>query len=167
MWMTETCAEDLGGFEKSQLVELNSWLGRRRLTFACSPRPCGGCRTWWEGDRWKSQNRKNVHLSPYVEEPLDSKVIKSFVPELRSRKRFSCFGNPMFYVFSQFRIWLWYRYPAWTMTDADNADDIALLTDTFQLHSQEKAAEDIRFYVNADKTECICFNREEMTVRWN
>ncbi len=35
--------------------------------------------------RWKSQNRKNVYLSPYVAEPLNSKVIKSFVPELRSR----------------------------------------------------------------------------------
>ena len=34
--------------------------------------------------RWKSQNRKNVYLSPYVEEPLNSKVIKSFSPELRS-----------------------------------------------------------------------------------
>ena len=29
-------------------------------------------------------------LSPYVEKPLNSKVIKSFVPELRSRKCFSC-----------------------------------------------------------------------------
>ena len=28
------------------------------------------------GGKWKSQNRKNVYLSPYVEEPLNSKVIK-------------------------------------------------------------------------------------------
>ena len=34
-----------------------------------------------DGGRWKSQNRKNVYLSPYVEKPLNSKVIKSFVPE--------------------------------------------------------------------------------------
>ena len=40
----------------------------------------------------KSQNRKIVTLSPYVEKPLNSKVIKSFVPELRSR-----------YVFFEFR----------------------------------------------------------------
>ena len=33
--------------------------------------------------KWKSQNRKNVYLSPYVEEPLNLKVIKRFVPELR------------------------------------------------------------------------------------
>ena len=37
-------------------------------------------------------------LSPYVEEPLNSKVIKSFVPEQRSRKCFSCFEIPMFSV---------------------------------------------------------------------
>ena len=46
-------------------------------------------------DRWRSQHKKNVYLSPYVEKPLNSKVIKSFVPELRSRKCFSCFGIPM------------------------------------------------------------------------
>ena len=40
-----------------------------------------------------------VPLSPYVEEPLNPKVIKSFVPELRSRKCFSCFRIPMFYVY--------------------------------------------------------------------
>ena len=43
--------------------------------------------------------------------------MKSFVPELRSRKCFSCFGIPMFYVyklrtfyvrFTHIRIWLWY-----------------------------------------------------------
>ena len=58
-----------------------------------------------------------MYLSPYVEEPLNSKVIKSFVPELRSRKCFSCYEIPMFYVymlrifhirFTHNRIWLWY-----------------------------------------------------------
>ena len=79
----------------------------------------GRCRTRWGGGRWKSQNRKNVYLSPYVDEPLNSKVIKSFVPELRSRKCLSCFEIPMFYVYiyehymsiSHIRIWLWYRGP--------------------------------------------------------
>ena len=74
-------------------LELSFCLGRRRLTFACSPRPGGGCRTWFGTDgkvrieRW--------HLSPYVEKPLNSKVIKCFVPELRSCMCFSCFGIPM------------------------------------------------------------------------
>ena len=84
------------GFWKSHLVEF--CLGRRRLAFACSPKPgqwpCGGYHTCWEGFRWKSQNRKNMYLSPYVEEASNSKVIKSFVPELRSRvfrvSRFLC-----------------------------------------------------------------------------
>ena len=51
------------------------------------------------GGGWKSQNRKIVPFSPYVEKPLNSKVIKSFVPELRSRKCFSCFEIPLFYVY--------------------------------------------------------------------
>ena len=41
--------------------------------------------------RWKSQ----VYLIPYVEKSLNSKVIKSFVLELRSCKCFLCFGIPM------------------------------------------------------------------------
>ena len=44
-------------------------------------------------------NRKIVPLSPNVEEPLNSKVIKSFVPELRIRKCFSCFEILMFYAY--------------------------------------------------------------------
>ena len=38
--------------------------------------------------RWKSQHRKIVYLPPYVEKSFNTKVIKSFVPELRSRKCF-------------------------------------------------------------------------------
>ena len=68
--------EARGGFWKSQLVGLRT--GHRMRT----------------GSRWKSQNRKNVYLSPYVEEPLNLKLIKSFIPELRSRvfhvSRFQC-----------------------------------------------------------------------------
>ena len=72
-------------------------LGRRRLTFACSPRPCVGCARDGGADGKVSIER--WYLSPYVEKPFNSKVIKSFVPELRSRKCFSCFGIPMFYVY--------------------------------------------------------------------
>ena len=80
--------EDFERFWKSQWVELSpasgedGWLSLARRSQA----------------RWKSQDRKNVYLSPYVEKPLNSKVIKCFVPELRSRKCFSCFEIPMFYV---------------------------------------------------------------------
>ena len=44
------------------------------------------------GGRWKSQYRKIVPLSPYVGKPLNSKVIKSLVSELRSRKCFCVSG---------------------------------------------------------------------------
>ena len=70
---------------------------------------CGG------GDKWQSQNRKNVYLSPYVEEPLNSKVIKSFVPELRSRKCFSCFKIPMFYVYMLWTFYVRFAYPYMAM----------------------------------------------------
>ena len=69
-------------------------------------------RVGWRGDRWISQNRKNVYLSPYVEEPLNSKVIKSFVPELRSRKCFSCFEIPVFYVYMLRILWT-FCVPVW------------------------------------------------------
>ena len=79
-------------FEKSQLVEF--CYGRRRVTFACSPRPGDRCHTWFGAkvkvsiERW--------YLWTYVEKPFNSKVIKSFVPELRSRKCFFVFRD--FYV---------------------------------------------------------------------
>ena len=113
------------GILKKSVSWVESCLGRRRLAFACSPKP--GQWPLWQvphvlgGGRWKSQNRKNVYLSPYVEEPLNSKVIKSFVPELRSRKCFSCFEIPMFkYIWYELYMyvsrisvpWLWYNYSA-------------------------------------------------------
>ena len=51
----------------------------------------------WGGADGKVSIEK-LCLSPYVEKPFNSKVIKSFVPELRSRKYFSCFGIPMLYM---------------------------------------------------------------------
>ena len=45
-------------------------------------------------DRWKSQYRKMVSLS-LCQKTFKLKGNKSFVPELRSRKCFSCFGIPM------------------------------------------------------------------------
>ena len=87
-------AEDFGNFEKKS-VELRTRHLTRRVDFRDSQRRDEfaryGRRTC-SGGRWKSQHRKIVYLSPYVEEPLNPKVIKSFVPELRSRKCFSCLG---------------------------------------------------------------------------
>ena len=53
------------------------------------------------------------------------------------------------------------RYPAKTITDADYADDIAILANTpnlaeTQLYSLERAAAGIGLHVNAHKTEYMC-----------
>ena len=57
------------------------------------------------------------------------------------------------------------RYPATTITDADYADDLALMSDTIYdaevlLHSLERAAGDIGLFVNAGKTEYISFKQD-------
>ena len=56
------------------------------------------------------------------------------------------------------------RYPAKTISDADYADDIAILANTSDqaetlLHSLEQAAAGIGLYVNAHKTEYMCYNQ--------
>ena len=56
------------------------------------------------------------------------------------------------------------RYPAKTITDADYADDIAILANTSSqaktlLHSLERATAGIGLDVNAHKTEYMCFNQ--------
>ena len=56
------------------------------------------------------------------------------------------------------------RYPAKTITDADYADDLALLANTPNqaetlLHSLERAAAGIGLHVNAHKTEYMCYNQ--------
>ena len=56
------------------------------------------------------------------------------------------------------------RYPAKTITDADNADDIAILANApaqaeTLLHSLERAAAGIGLHLNAHKTEYMCFNQ--------
>ena len=56
------------------------------------------------------------------------------------------------------------RYPAKTITDADYADDIVILANTPNqaetlLHSLERAAAVIGLYVNAHKTEYMCYNQ--------
>ena len=111
MWMTSCTGSARGGFWKIQLSweldtewEWSTSRARWGQTYLCATGVA-----WVGGGRWKSQNRKNVYLSPYVEEPLNSKVIKIFVPELRNRKCFSCFGIPMFYVYM---LWTFYeRFP--------------------------------------------------------
>ena len=56
------------------------------------------------------------------------------------------------------------KYPAKTITDADYADDIAILANApaqaeTLLHSLERDAAAIGLHVNAQKTEYMCFNQ--------
>ena len=56
------------------------------------------------------------------------------------------------------------RYPSQTITNADCADDIALLANTpaqdeTLLQSLERAAASISLHVNADRAEYMCFNQ--------
>ena len=62
------------------------------------------------------------------------------------------------------------RHPAKTITDADYADDIALLANTpnqaeTQLHSLERAAAGIGLHVNAHKTEYMCYNQDGTSLK--
>ena len=79
-------------FEKKS-VETETW---------ARPRPNEsvryGRRTCWGEEADGKVSIERWYLSPYIEKPLNSKVIKSFVPELRSRKCFLCFGIPMLYM---------------------------------------------------------------------
>ena len=90
----EALAEDLGRFEK--VSELSLAVRRRRVTFASSPKPgqrlCGWCHTRWGGADGKASIER-LCLSPYVEKPFNSKVIKGLVSELRSRYVFFVFRD--------------------------------------------------------------------------
>ena len=100
-----------GGFWKSQLVELSPGSGEDGwLSFA---RGGLGQVSHEIGGRWQSQNRKNVYLSPYVEEPLNSKVIKKFVPEQSNRELvfFLSFGIPMLYMNILWTLYVRFTYP--------------------------------------------------------
>ena len=74
----EACAEDWGGLK---IVE------------SCGLKKKGD--TCWGGADGKASIER-LCFSPYVEKLLNSKVIKSFVPELRSRKCFSGFLCSMY-----------------------------------------------------------------------
>ena len=71
-------------FEKSQLVEIETWARPDEFERY-------GHRTCWGGADGKVSIER-WYLSPYVEKSLNSKVIKSFVTELRSRKCFCVSG---------------------------------------------------------------------------
>ena len=57
---------------------------------------------------------------PYVEKPLNSKVIKSFVPELRSRKCFLCFGIPTLSICALWTFSVHFTYHVWVCNTKTN-----------------------------------------------
>ena len=93
-----------------KVVGLRTGHRTRRVDFRLLAEALGRCHTRWRG-RWKSQNRKNVYLSPYVEEPLNSKVIKSFVPELRSRYVFFEFRDSYVLCIHIWTLYVHFAYP--------------------------------------------------------
>ena len=63
------------------------------MTFASSPWPCGGCHTCCGGGADGKAIIERLCLSPYVKKPFNSKVIKGFVLDLRSRYVFFMFRD--------------------------------------------------------------------------
>ena len=98
-------------FEKSQLVVIETWARPDEFV------RYGRCAlVGLRADDVKAVSIERLCLSlPYVEKPLNSKVIKSFVPELRSRKCFSCFGIPMLSTCALWTLWT-FCVPVWICT---------------------------------------------------
>ena len=98
MWMTSCTGSVRGGFwgiwEKSVSRVLAP---EEDSDFRSSPRPCGECCTWcvcvWGGADGKVVIERLCLSLPYVEKPFNSKVIKSFVRELRNRQVFFVFRD--------------------------------------------------------------------------
>ena len=89
------CAEDFGDLRK---VKVEFLPRKKTIDFRSSPRPCGGCCTWWWADGKVVIERLCLSF-PYVEKLFNSKVIKSFVPELRSRQVFFCVSGFLCYLY--------------------------------------------------------------------
>ena len=92
-----------------------------------------------------------MHLAPYLFIICLDYVLRTSIDKIR--------GNSFELTKKRSR-----RYPAKTITDADNADDIAILTHTPNqaetlLHSLEPAAAGIGLDFNAHKTEYMCYNQ--------
>ena len=100
----EACAEDLGGFEKSELSwalrsEEEGWLSLARSGLVSGAQRVGG-----GANEKASIERLGLSLS-YVE-TFNSKVIRGFVAELRSRYVFFVFRDS--YVLCIYMLWTFY-----------------------------------------------------------
>ena len=118
MWMASSTGSTRGGFwgfrkksvELSPVSEEDGWLSLARRSQASGL--VTGATHVGGADGKASIGR--LCLSPYVEKPSNSKVIKSFVPELRSVfyvsgflcSMYICYEHSMYV--THIRIWLWY-----------------------------------------------------------
>ena len=93
MWMTSCTGSVRGGFWEIWEKSVSWVLARRKKVDFRSL-----AEALWQVPHLMGVDGKVsieiLCLTPYVEKPFNSKVIKSFVPELRSRQCFSCFGIP-------------------------------------------------------------------------
>ena len=101
-------AEDFGNLKKVSRVE--NWTPNEKGWLSLAHGGLGQVSHERVG-RWKSQNRKSVPLSPYVEKPLNSTVIKSFVPELRSRYVFFWISRFLCSMIYMNIIWPFHTWP--------------------------------------------------------
>ena len=97
----EACAEDFGRFEKSQWVEFLAQ--KKKVDFRELAEALYRVRTWFGADGKVS----------CIEKPLNSKLIKSFVPQLRSRKCcFFCVSGFLCYLCALWTLWT-FCVPVW------------------------------------------------------
>ena len=105
------------GILKNSVSRVETCLGRRWLTFACSRKPWADV-TWdGGGPQMKKPEWKECVSLSLCWRTFKLKGNKNFfLPELRSRKCFSCFEISMFYLYghsmyvSHIAIsWLWYK----------------------------------------------------------
>ena len=115
-------------WEKS--VEL-SWVlpRKKKVDFRLLAVVLWRVRTWFGADRQVSIER--WCRSPYVKKPLNSKVIKRFVPELRSRKCFLCFGIPMLSIYELWTFYVRFTYSWMGMLHICDLEDNSFLVIPF------------------------------------
>ena len=91
-------------FEKSQLVEFLP--GKKKVDFRLLAEALQQVlHVMGEGGRWKSRHRKIVPPFSLCRKTFKLKGNKKFRTWIRSRKWFSCFGIPMFYIYE---LWIFY-----------------------------------------------------------
>ena len=115
-----------------KVSQLRTRLRMRRVDFRGLLRPDEfvryGQNTCWKGADGKVIIERLCISLPYVE-TLNSKVIKGFVPELRSRYVF--FGIPMFYVYMLWTFYVRFPYLYMAMLNYKLLDDIMEITSIF------------------------------------